>query len=681
MAPIPVLSPLRAGYLTHIKEATDRFWDEERQDFPYLRLQSRTVFERLRGGLEQVVRFSSAPPLTELEWFLLLASSHLQEIGWQAPDAFLLPPQERYRLSGQMIRQRFNNPAGQNDLGLSLLRSQPLTIDALARICELTGQMISGAQLAQVGEPQAVGFQEAARLDYLAALLCLANLLPIERGSSRLRTLHRFGEHEKSDARLALEPYIGLVDLARDGLTFTYHIHPDDSVLAAKMSALFEEPIKSWWAANWFWLVRHHHFRLVFSESQRKIQGRDTPFAPLRRTCPALIAFLETYTPLDIPLPTVAELMQLEENQEQKENSGGLRMLTQDRYVDFDLSVDSIGKITARSFQGERFGNILLDKDGWEEIALAMELVERNSASENMLKNMGKALYSRLFPGDIHTHFSQTEAVARANGQKVRIRLSFEPQELARLPWEFLYQPDKNSFLAIDPDTVLSRYLNLPQPLTRVRRREGPLHLLLILSAPQDQPSLDLDDWQTTIEQALVRPVQAGQLSIQVVRSATLRNIQQALLEQAPDIVQFVGHGVYQHGKGYLALVNEQTQGTKRLDDEGFRDLFRGFIDHLGLICLAACESAKSDAPQGFQGIAPQLVQLGIPSVVAMQYSVLVSTASLFLESLYRSIAARKSVDWAVQEGRKAVRVEKGQSNREFATPVLSMRARDGQIF
>ena len=38
-----------------------------------------------------------------------------------------------------------------------------------------------------------------------------------------------------------------------------------------------------------------------------------------------------------------------------------------------------------------------------------------------------------------------------------------------------------------------------------------------------------------------------------------------------------------------------------------------------GLVCLATCESARSDDPQGFLGIAPQLVQRGLPTVVAMQ--------------------------------------------------------------
>ena len=123
------------------------------------------------------------------------------------------------------------------------------------------------------------------------------------------------------------------------------------------------------------------------------------------------------------------------------------------------------------------------------------------------------------------------------------------------------------------------------------------------------------------------------------------------------------------------------TGKTWLLDDARFANLYMGFDDHLGLISLATCESAQSDNPQAFLGIAPQLVQRGAPAVVAMQYEVLISTAKVFLEDFYTTVAARKPVDWAVQSARNAISLEYGLDNREFATPVLYMRAKDGIIF
>ena len=117
------------------------------------------------------------------------------------------------------------------------------------------------------------------------------------------------------------------------------------------------------------------------------------------------------------------------------------------------------------------------------------------------------------------------------------------------------------------------------------------------------------------------------------------------------------------------------------MDEQAFANLFQGHDDNLGLICLTSCESAQSTAPQSFRGIGPQLVERGVPAVVAMQYEVKIKSAKVFLEDFYTSIAAHKPVDWAVQMARNAVSIEFNLDNREFATPVLYMRAEDGNIF
>jgi CHAT domain-containing protein len=146
-------------------------------------------------------------------------------------------------------------------------------------------------------------------------------------------------------------------------------------------------------------------------------------------------------------------------------------------------------------------------------------------------------------------------------------------------------------------------------------------------------------------------------------------------------MVQFIGHGIYKGGRGYLAFVDEDTGGTWRVDEARFANLFMGHDDHLGLICLVSCESARSEDPQGFAGLAPKLVQRGLPAVLAMQYQVYIDTAKIFLDEFYSAVAARKPIDWAAQAARNAIALEFGLDNREFATPVLYMRAEDGNIF
>lgn len=348
-------------------------------------------------------------------------------------------------------------------------------------------------------------------------------------------------------------------------------------------------------------------------------------------------------------------------------------------YVDFDLHVAPNGHVVVNSPEGQAKADISTELPN--NIRLALNLIAKRQTNDALLKEFGEELYNWLFPSPIHTHLHQTESVARAQNANVRLRMRIEADTIASLPLEFVYRSLGGHFLAINPDTVLSRYLNLPLPPERVRRREGPLHMLAIIADPTDQTRLNPDDWEALIREALAMPLTSGHMTLQSIKRATRKEIRNALLQQKPDIIQFVGHGVYKNGKGYLALVDEATEKTWLVDDERFANLYLGFDDHLGLISLATCESATSDDPQGFLGIAPKLVQRGLPAVLAMQYEVYVKTAKVFLEDFYVSVSARKPIDWATQSARNAVSLEFGLDNREFATPVLFMRAADGSVF
>ncbi len=351
-----------------------------------------------------------------------------------------------------------------------------------------------------------------------------------------------------------------------------------------------------------------------------------------------------------------------------------------DSYVDFDLHIGPNGHVVASSvLEGQATADISTEVPGT--VALLLDSINKRQVNADMLKLVGETLYDWLFPGPIHTHFQQTEAVARRDDTKMRLRLRIEAEEIASLPLEFLYRKIGGYYIAVNPDTVLSRYLNLAMPPRYVRRREEPLHMLAIIADPTDQTRLPPDEWEAIIQEALAEPLATSQMTLQTVKRATRKEIRDALLKQKPDIIQFVGHGIYKDGKGHLALVEEKTGKTWLADDERFANLYLGHDDNLGLISLATCESAKSDDPQGFLGIAPKLVQRGVPAVLAMQYKVYVKTAKVFLEDFYTSVAARKPIDWATQSARNAISLEYGPDNREFATPVLYMRAKDGIVF
>jgi CheY-like chemotaxis protein len=347
-----------------------------------------------------------------------------------------------------------------------------------------------------------------------------------------------------------------------------------------------------------------------------------------------------------------------------------------DEYVDFELVIDKFGMIHAHSNQGD--STAVIKKDWLNLAKLTLALIDVNQTNEGLIKEFGKLLYSKIFPDAIHTHFYQTQAVAQVRGQNIRIRLTIQDEELASFPLEFAYIEDVGNWLSTNPKTAFSRYINVPMPRNRPPRPAGPLHLLVIISAPSNLTGFDEDAWEERVTQALEIPLRDEEITIEVIRHATIEEINRALLRRKPDIIQFIGHGTYKNGRGYLALVDHLTDKAELMNDEQFSTLLLGSDDQLGLVCLTACESAKGNE---FFGLAPKIVQKGVPAVIAMQYSVQISSAAIFLENFYQALASHKPIDWAMQAGRRAIAKKKGYENREFATPVLFMRAKDGNIF
>ena len=344
-------------------------------------------------------------------------------------------------------------------------------------------------------------------------------------------------------------------------------------------------------------------------------------------------------------------------------------------YHDFQILVDKNNNIRASSEQGDESGELRLERN---EIELALELIESKKTNGKLLKRLGNQLYQALFPNQINARFHATMAGAQANQDSVRLRLIFESPELAALPWEFLYDKGTNTFLANNTQTVLSRYIDVPLQKRDIKAAQLPLKVLLVISSPSNLGKLDATGEEKLIREALAKLIDADQIELDVLHKATRRDIQQKLREKPYNVFHFIGHGDFKDNKGYIALVDEDGK-AKNMDDENFANFFLG-NNNLGLVILNSCQGAAVSSNQAFAGTAPNLVRRGIPAVVAMQYSIWDSTAKLFADEFYRTLALGYPVDTAIQTTRNAISMDVGLDKRDFATPVLYMRAKDGII-
>ena len=157
---------------------------------------------------------------------------------------------------------------------------------------------------------------------------------------------------------------------------------------------------------------------------------------------------------------------------------------------------------------------------------------------------------------------SLSETGAHGTGLRLRLRLADTP-ELAGLPWEFLYDPRRNRFLALSYRTPLVRYLDLPDP-PRPLQVEGPLRLLVMISSPSDYPTLEVEQEWRTLSEALAPLQTAGQVLVERLEAASLAGLQPRLRREEFHVFHFIGHGGYRPDWGDGVLVMEDASGRGR---------------------------------------------------------------------------------------------------------------------
>lgn len=294
-------------------------------------------------------------------------------------------------------------------------------------------------------------------------------------------------------------------------------------------------------------------------------------------------------------------------------------------------------------------------------------------------KTFGTRLFESIFSGSVHDVYQDALRSAEQEGNSLRLllRLSDVP-ELVNVPWEYIFDPSLERFLALSTDTPFVRYLESPGQIFPFKV-QLPLRILVMISSPRKYPQLDVEAEWNILNDALADLIRRGQVSITRLEQPTLPVLQQQLRKEEYHVFHFIGHGTFSdfNEDGLLLLQDEQGAGAP------VSGHYLGTLLHdeksLRLAVLNACEGARTSTSDPYAGTAQQLVLQGIPAVIAMQFEVSERTAVTFSNEFYRSLADNYPVDAALTEARKAIYTQ-GQ-DIEWGIPVLYMRSLDGQLF
>ena len=356
-------------------------------------------------------------------------------------------------------------------------------------------------------------------------------------------------------------------------------------------------------------------------------------------------------------------------------------------YDTFDLRLKADNQLEAAC--GERQAGpapFALDRNA---IELAQQDLVAEQADPELVRQVGRQLYRALFPDPILALFEGSRAAAP--GGRLRLRLCIEDETWVPLPWELIH--DGESYLALREELSIVRYTQVPEPAESLPIR-GPLRILVVIASPVNLPSLHRDIQADELKVTLSGLQTQGRLEVEFLPHGTYAGLMRRLRTGGFHVLHTLGYTALDSETRQPVLLFEEENGlARKVSGDDLNDLLRKnhAKEALRLIVICDCEQAAGPGPSYGLGVALRLVQLGLPAVLTLQYSLPDAVVRRFAATIYEAIAEGEPLDLAVCRGRDRIKDEiEAAAGRpaadqavpgEWAAPVLFMQRPDGQVF
>jgi len=270
--------------------------------------------------------------------------------------------------------------------------------------------------------------------------------------------------------------------------------------------------------------------------------------------------------------------------------------------------------------------------------------------------------------------------------------ITSEHPAILSLPWEMIHTPERGGNFLIHEKPRISvrrRITGITGGRRRKIRPREKLRMLFVVSRPSSASFIDPRSDPLAVLNALEEHAE-GRVETEFLRPGTFDNLVKRLEdEDLPriDIIHFDGHGVFDATGKLAEKAEKDLKEFKSLSEELVRDTDtgkpgenKGYLvfekpdgtshlvpadllaeelnqQRISLVLLSACQSAavgEGEEPMG--SVAASLTSTGIPSVLAMTHSVLVSATERLFAEFYEGLARGQKIGTALDNARRGMR-------------------------
>ncbi|UWU73819.1 CHAT domain-containing protein [Bradyrhizobium huanghuaihaiense] len=311
-----------------------------------------------------------------------------------------------------------------------------------------------------------------------------------------------------------------------------------------------------------------------------------------------------------------------------------------------------------------------------------------SGSDERIVQEIGSQLFEFLFQRKILELYQECSQAARKHDQPFLIRLRVTDPTLAYVPWETMYDKKNRFYVTTSQSTPFMRAVDDYGEERRVAAAR-PIRMLgmaarvkVLNGLPLDE--IEVDAEQVAIKKALSELDDGKRLKLSWIPSAKARDLNRRFLRgdegKRWDLFHFIGHGGHdpERQMGFIVVQEEGGPKGRRL----YADDLKAFLTQPGqtpsLVVLNSCSGAQGEPGSLFSSTAAELIQGGVPAVIAMQFEISDNMGLAFADTFYTYLAESVSIQAALAHTRAEL---KARQFAEWISPVLYMRGLDGEIF